>query len=51
MILPLQQEKTMWQIHAQFRMGDIRVSEIDLTPTICLCFIVATFALMIMTGL
>ena len=41
----------MWQVHAQFRLGDIETGEIDITPALCLCFVVVTFALMITTGL
>jgi hypothetical protein len=41
----------MWQVHAQFRLGDICTGEIDLTPALCLGFVVGTFALMITTGL
>jgi hypothetical protein len=46
-----QQEEDMWQIHAQFRLGDLHTSEIDITPVLCLGFLVGTFALMIGTGL
>jgi hypothetical protein len=48
---PPQQEETMWQVHAQFRLGDLRSREIDMTPVVCLCFVVGTFALMVTTGL
>ena len=41
----------MWQVHAAFRFGDSRTSEIDITPAICLSVIAALFALMITTGL
>ena len=52
MMLPSQQqEQTMWQVHAQFRLGDLRTREIDMTPAVCLFFVVGTFALMITTGL
>ena len=50
-MLPQQQEEDMWQIHAQFRLGDIHTGEIDITPVLCLCFLLGTFALMIGTGL
>jgi hypothetical protein len=46
-----QQEDAMWQIHAQFRFGDIHTGEIDLTPVMGLCLLLGTFALMIGTGL
>jgi hypothetical protein len=46
-----QQEETMWQVHAQFRLGDLRSREIDMTPAVCLFLVVGTFALMITTGL
>jgi hypothetical protein len=46
-----QQEEDMWQIHAQFRLGDIHTGEIDITPTLCLCFLLGTFVLMVGTGL
>ena len=51
MILPFQQEETMWQVHAQFRLGDTRTGEIDLTPVLCVGFLLGTLALMITTGL
>jgi hypothetical protein len=51
MMLPHQQEEAMWQIHAQFRLGDIHTDEIDITPVLCLGFLLGTFALMIGTGL
>jgi hypothetical protein len=41
----------MWQVHAQFRLGDTRTGEIDITPALCLCLVLGTFALMITTGL
>ena len=41
----------MWQVHAQFRLGDIRTTEIDITAALCLCLVAGTFALMITTGL
>ena len=41
----------MWQVHAQFRLGDLRTREVDLTPAVCLFFVVGTVALMITTGL
>jgi hypothetical protein len=47
----IRQEESMWQVHAQFRLGDIQTGEIDITPALCLCFVVGTFALMITTGL
>ena len=41
----------MWQVHAKFRLGDVRTREIDVTPAVCLCLLVGTFALMVTTGL
>jgi hypothetical protein len=51
MMLPLQEEIPMWQVHAQFRLGEVRTGEIDITPAVCLAFLMGTFALMITTGL
>ena len=31
--------------------SDLRTREIDMTPVVCLCFVVGTFALMVTTGL
>jgi len=41
----------MWQLHAMFRFGDHRTSEIDLTPALCISLIAALAMLMIQTGL
>ena len=41
----------MWQVHAQFRLGEVRTGEIDITPAVCLALLMGTFALMITTGL
>lgn len=41
----------MWQVHAAFRLGDYRTSELDVTPAIGLGLIVAVVALIIQTGL
>jgi hypothetical protein len=51
MMPPLHEEEPMWQVHAQFRFGDLSTGEVDITPAVCLCFLVGTFALMITTGL
>ena len=41
----------MWQVHAQFRLGEVRTREIAITPAVCLAFVMGIFALMITTGL
>ena len=41
----------MWQVHAEFRFGDYRTPEFDLTPTLGVALIVALFALVVRTGL
>jgi len=51
MMLPHEQEEDMWQIHAQFRLGNLHTGEIDITPVLCVGFLLGTFALMIGTGL
>ena len=41
----------MWQLHAAFRLGDCRTSEIDVTPALAIGLIVAVIGLIIRTGL
>ena len=40
----------MWQIHATFRLGELRTRELDLTPSLCFALITAVFALLAKTG-
>jgi len=41
----------MWQMHAEFRFGDYRTPEFDMTPALGVTLIVAVFALIVHTGL
>jgi hypothetical protein len=41
----------MWQLHAAFRLGDYRTSELDVTPAVGITLIVAVVGLIIQTGL
>ncbi|MEA2875869.1 MAG: hypothetical protein QOF14_1065 [Hyphomicrobiales bacterium] len=41
----------MWQLHAAFRLGDYRTSELDVTPVVGITLIVAVVGLIIQTGL
>ena len=41
----------MWQLHAMFRLGDYKTSEIDITPALCVTLIVGIFGLIVRTGL
>jgi hypothetical protein len=41
----------MWQVHATFRLGDYRTSELDVTPALGLTLLAAVVALIISTGL
>jgi hypothetical protein len=43
--------ETMWQLHAAFRLGDYRTSELDVTPAVGITLIVAVVGLIIQTGL
>jgi len=44
-------EEAMWQMHAEFRFGDYRTPEFDMTPALGVTLIVAVFALIVHTGL
>ena len=37
----------MWQIHAAFRLGDYRTSEVDITPVLGLMAVVTVFMLVL----
>lgn len=41
----------MWQVHAAFRFGGYRTTELDVTPVLGVTLVVAVFALIIHTGL
>ena len=41
----------MWQLHAAFRLGDYRTSEVDLTPALGVALILAVFGLVIRMGM
>jgi len=40
----------MWTVHAAFRFGDFKTSEIDLTPALGVAVIVVVFFLMLQTA-
>ena len=41
----------MWQVHAAFRFGQYRTSEVDVTPALGVALTVAVVALIIHTGI
>jgi hypothetical protein len=41
------QERTMWQVHAAFRLGEYKTREIDLTPMIGVSSVMAVFLLIL----
>jgi hypothetical protein len=42
--------RTMWQVHATFRIGALELREIDLTPAIGVLMIVVMFLLMLQSA-